>query len=297
MIDLEIMKDASEIVHYDEMGITIYIRRGVLSDYPDMRALSHWHADIEWIYINDGVMNFEVNGKIVLLSAGDCIMVNSKQLHYGFSKNHMECHFINILFQPAMLYGNEKLAARFVNTPINLCPEYIVFKDGETDTMEFARILNTMICLKEESFEKNLGQILDAFRLLWEKTIQFIFDNESVYALTDNTDLNALKAMISFIQQNYSHIISLDEIALSGAVSRSKCCRLFKRLLDITPNEYLNTYRLEIAAYLLRNSSSSVTQIAISCGFNHVSYFTKSFSEKYNLTPRKYRQHHDIKNG
>lgn len=77
MIDLEIMKDASEIVHYDEMGIPIYIRRGVLSDYPDMRALSHWHADIEWIYINDGVMNFEVNGKIVLLSAGDCIMVNA----------------------------------------------------------------------------------------------------------------------------------------------------------------------------------------------------------------------------
>ena len=67
MIDVDIMQDASEIVHYDIMGTPIYIRKGLLSLYPDMRALCHWHEDIELIYILKGEMNYDINGKTVLL--------------------------------------------------------------------------------------------------------------------------------------------------------------------------------------------------------------------------------------
>lgn len=45
------MQDASEIVHYDKPGIPLYIRFGKLSYYPNMKALCHWHEDIEFIYI------------------------------------------------------------------------------------------------------------------------------------------------------------------------------------------------------------------------------------------------------
>ena len=44
----KVMQDASEIVRYDEVGIPLYIREGLLSSYPDHRALCHWHEDIEW---------------------------------------------------------------------------------------------------------------------------------------------------------------------------------------------------------------------------------------------------------
>lgn len=42
----KVMQDASEIVRYDEVGIPLYIREGLLSSYPDHRALCHWHEDI-----------------------------------------------------------------------------------------------------------------------------------------------------------------------------------------------------------------------------------------------------------
>ena len=38
----KVMQDASEIVRYDEVGIPLYIREGLLSSYPDHRALCHW---------------------------------------------------------------------------------------------------------------------------------------------------------------------------------------------------------------------------------------------------------------
>lgn len=50
----KIMRDASEIVRYDEVGIPLSIREGLLSAYPNHRALCHWHEDIEWVYIRSG---------------------------------------------------------------------------------------------------------------------------------------------------------------------------------------------------------------------------------------------------
>lgn len=66
----KVMQDASEIVRYDEVGIPLYIREGLLSSYPDHRALCHWHEDIEWVQIRSGQMNYYINGKRVLLNAG-----------------------------------------------------------------------------------------------------------------------------------------------------------------------------------------------------------------------------------
>lgn len=53
--------------------------------------------------------------------------------------------------------------------------------------------------------------------------------------------------------------------------------------------DYLNTYRLKMAANLLRGTDRTVTEIALSCGFNHLSYFSKTFLQTYGCTPTAYR--------
>ena len=85
------MQDTSEIVHYDEMGIPLYIRIGELSFYPGKKALCHWHEDMEFIRILKGEMNYYVNGHNVLLKENDGIMVNTRQLHYGYSVCQHRC--------------------------------------------------------------------------------------------------------------------------------------------------------------------------------------------------------------
>ena len=66
IINVDIMQDTSEIVHYDEMGIPLYVRIGELSFYPGKKALCHWHEDMEFIRILKGEMNYYVNGHNVL---------------------------------------------------------------------------------------------------------------------------------------------------------------------------------------------------------------------------------------
>ena len=83
--------------------------------------------------------------------------------------------------------------------------------------------------------------------------------------------------------------LSLDEIAASGNVSRSKCCRIFKHYLQQSPIDFLNAYRLKISCSLLTATDKSVTEIALACGFNNLSYFSKYFCQHYGCTPRAYR--------
>ena len=138
----KVMQDASEIVRYDEVGIPLYIREGLLSSYPDHRALCHWHEDIEWVQIRSGQMNYYINGKRVLLNAGEAIIVNSRQMHYGYSENGQECDFICILCHPKILTANSVLYQSYI-TPVlsNPALEYLHLKPENPEDTEALQTL------------------------------------------------------------------------------------------------------------------------------------------------------------
>ena len=106
-------------------------------------------------------------------------------------------------------------------------------------------------------------------------------------------ELNIQKDMVSFIYQHYPEKISLTDIAAAGHVGRSKCCQIFKHYMQQSPVDFLNTYRLKISCRFLCTTQKSITEIAILCGFNHLSYFSKYFMECYGCTPREYRTLHE----
>ena len=57
-----------------------------------------------------------------------------------------------------------------------------------------------------------------------------------------------------------------------------------------TPVEYLNVYRISKAAKLLLNTDEPVTQIALDCGYNDLSYFIKQFGKHKGMSPGKFRK-------
>ncbi|HEX6893172.1 MAG TPA: helix-turn-helix transcriptional regulator, partial [Chryseolinea sp.] len=66
--------------------------------------------------------------------------------------------------------------------------------------------------------------------------------------------------------------------------------RKIKALTGETPSQFLRTIRLKRAAELLKKKSDNVTQIAYSVGFASVSYFNKSFKERFGVTPGQYAE-------
>ncbi len=65
--------------------------------------------------------------------------------------------------------------------------------------------------------------------------------------------------------------------------------RFFREIAGVSPIRYLISYRLERACSLLVHTTQSVTDIALECGFENISYFIRKFREEKGCTPKEYR--------
>ncbi len=286
MAQVDIRGDGSEKVKYDYDGYYAYIRRGLLSHYPNLAADSHWHDDLEFISVLSGSMDYNVNGEIIHLESGQGIIVNARQLHYGFSSEHKDCEFYCVLLHPMLLCTSQQIDHDFVSPLLSDSSLPYIFLAGNT---EWQRLILADI----EAIYENRGKpaaplyIQNAFYHIW------ILLTENALKLRSerkqNRNLSVLKDMLSFIQKNYADKVTLDNIAASGNVSKSTCLVIFKKYLQDTPTNYLIGYRLKKSVKLLKNTDLSISEIALEVGFGGVSYFAETFRKNYGCSPSEYR--------
>lgn len=95
---------------------------------------------------------------------------------------------------------------------------------------------------------------------------------------------------ISYIRNHYSHGISISDIAAHLNVNRSYLYTLFKENLNMSPKDFLTTFRISRAKEQLILSDLSIEQIAHSCGYQDALVFSKAFKKCTQLTPTAFRR-------
>ncbi len=285
MIYMELNDDRSEKIYYSFKNYQIYIRKGVLSSYSNFAAPPHWHNDVEFISVLSGEMQYNVNGEIITLNEGQGVFVNSKALHFGFSDLHKECEFICVLLHPLMLCSSTEIEREFVS-PVLSNPSIPFIKLH--DNIEWQKLVLDCVNLIYHSKDKVSAPLIISglFFRMWSQ----IFENTTIYSTEKpNNDLAIIKNIIGFIQKNYDKQIFLNEIARAGYVGQSKCCKIFREYIGQTPMAYLTQYRLNKSLQLLQNTDMTITEIALSVGFNGNSYFAETFKKNYGKTPLEFR--------
>ncbi len=291
MIEIQVMHDSSEIIFYNTPELPVKIIKPKLSDYPNRRVICHWHEDIEMLYIINGEMNYEINGKSVRLSEHSVLFVNSRQLHYGNSVSGGDCDFICVLFHPSLLRANARIYQKMAEPVIgNEGIDYLLFEEcGSADYSAISGCMKDMAALRECAAPGYEWEIVAGVNKIWSVIFRRCEDIPNDAGSRLHADRQLQREMVSYIFSHYAEQVTLEDIAASGSVSRSKCCLIFKKYLGESPIDFVNSYRLEKSCQELRHTGRSVTEIALDCGFNHPSYYTKLFSRKYGCTPSQYR--------
>ncbi len=287
MLTVDLKDDRSEIVHYDFEDYPIYIRKALLSSYNNFEAPLHWHDDIEFIAVLQGEMNYNINSEIITLMQNEGVFVNSRQLHCGFSKAKTECDFICVLIHPLMLCVSGAIEQKYV-VPLleNQNVSYVKLSADKPWQKELLYCIASMYRAKDDIVAPLTVSSL--FLKMW--SILFSNLNTSMSSENQSNDFTALKNMIGYIQKFYREKITLDNIALSGAVGQSKCCKLFNKYTGMTPNMYLIQYRLNQSMWYLKNTDKNVTEIAQAVGFSGSSYYAEAFRKWCNQSPSEYRK-------
>lgn len=111
-----------------------------------------------------------------------------------------------------------------------------------------------------------------------------------------NYNFNVNKA-IKYIEDNYNKSINLDALCSTININKSYFCTIFKEHTGKTFSRYLSHYRIKKSKELLKTTDLSITDIALSVGFNSVNYFNNNFKRLTDMTPAQYRnKHHSEQN-
>ncbi|HCM88913.1 MULTISPECIES: AraC family transcriptional regulator [Vagococcus] len=94
-----------------------------------------------------------------------------------------------------------------------------------------------------------------------------------------------------YIEQHLSTPISLKELADNANFSEYHFHRIFKQYSNETLKQFITRFKLERAAIFLSvNQSLSLTDIALSYGYNDSSTFSKAFKNHFGVSPSAYRK-------
>lgn len=294
-----------ETIEYNSPTTPIKAAISHLSDFAGGIMPCHWHKELECIVVLSGTLHYYVNDKTYPLQPGQGLIVNSNRLHLGgpaclqtaeetasstILSESQDCAYAVLLLQPDSLRFNRKMEEKYINP--------LLF-DKNSDVF--------YLCGSEKWHKPAIDQILSIFHAVMDKEPCFELTAQSQffalwcllythsiaqngYDYADTDPMSPLKKMLSFIQENYQNQITLQEIAQTGAMCQSKCCRLFRENLRQSPIAYLQNYRIQRGIYLLEHTQLPIIEIALECGFQSASYFAETFRKINGISPKEYRR-------
>ena len=97
------------------------------------------------------------------------------------------------------------------------------------------------------------------------------------------------EAILSFIHKNYATDIDNKQISAQINYHPYYVNKLFYSYTGMTIHQYLNHYRLTMAAHFLTETSDPINHICYMVGFQTPAHFTMNFKKKFGISPKDYR--------
>lgn len=168
-----------------------------------------------------------------------------------------------------------------LNTDYNLLDESRFFHGDITNELG--------ICMNKLSsiaiiYDKNKEFLLDLYA---QELIYYLVKIKGVQQVLNLELDNPIYKAIKYIQDNIKQTISINQLAYDLNMSESNFSNSFKRLMNITPREYIRNLKLIKAKEMLR--TQNVTEVAYDLGYDNISHFIAIFKNKYGITPKQYQ--------
>lgn len=246
---------------------------------------------------------------------------SSRQPHYGLyylMSGHCKI-FINhrlyyvepgdaILLIPGMIHrmtyhsgpGNESVALTFEREDLSMLEEVcgreaadLLFQNSRITVPhgERPRVEELLSFIEREEMDKDGYSALLKQNYLFELLIYLrrFPEKESGHGRLDEAE-EMIEAAAGYIYSHYREGITLEEVAEMSRMSPAYFSRKFKSVTGFGYKEYLTNIRIREASNLLLNTTESITEIAVKCGFGDGNYFGDAFRKIRGVSPRAFRK-------
>lgn len=256
---------------------------------------THWHNDMEIIYIKKGQGIVSIDLLPFGVGQGDIVLIPPGRLHSIEQQAGYSMEYENIIFQLSMLMAHqgdfctEKLFQPLAQGQLSFPSHYA------PGNPPYAALAGCLDAIDEICRDFRQGYQLAVKGQLFSFFYALVSAMLPPQAYPRNKSLDRLKVILKYVETNFHEKISIRDAARICGFSESHFMKFFKTHMAVSFTEYLNDYRLTIAARLLLSSSDSIGNIAADTGFDNLSYFNRIFKKKYHCTPTMFRTQESLR--
>lgn len=250
----------------------------------------HIHDCLEIGYCYDGTGVFIIEDKILPFKKGDAVLINNREVHITAANpgGMTSWGFINF-DQIALLSVYAGPDERYLEAD-SLCGSGF---ENIINCNKYPEICVIIKMIIEEVAERKTGYKSMVRSLVWSLMIKLhrITAGRQPEAVIPDLqeNLKRITPALEYIAANFNRQISMKKISTLCHSSESNFRKLFHKAVGCAPQVYIKRLRMKAAAVLLRNSTRSVLDIAMSSGYVTLSNFNRQFLEFYGVSPTGWR--------
>lgn len=233
----------------------------------NLTFVSHVHSSYEFITVFEGELECTVYHESVLLKPGKAILIMPNTVHSyrtADSSKSFLCVFSSDYVTD--FYSDSKVGGR----------------GGGVYALFDFRDKGEIALLTDKSTNKYmLHSVLYGFCGLALPHVVKGYDK--------GVDSELSVKLLYYIQENCDKPISLKSIASEIGYNYTYLSNVFNKIFGCGFSKFVNMFRVENAAELLRTTDMSMVQISNSCGFESIRSFNDRFKLEYGVTPSDYR--------
>lgn len=253
----------------------------------------HIHSNIELNYVYSGVCPQTINGKELLLTKNQVLLIDTDCPHsiaylgeddimlsitiqHDFLRDHLFSQFSK----------DSILSGFFVNaiTEKTSHDHYLLFHSEKNRRIPM--FFHELLC---ECYDPSINSndiVMHLFYLIMAELIN-VYENDMLKE-DHLLDQAPVASIIRYIEHNY-RTCTQESVAEFFHISPNYVSILLKKHLGISYINLIQEQKLGTAAQLLKNTTLPVTEIAHEAGYENVSFFYKKFASKYGCSPTEYR--------
>ena len=233
----------------------------------------HWHENIELLFFIRGRGMVTAASSRVEAGPGDIAVINSSYLHMVESIDD-EVEYYCLIVKNSFLKEN---GIAIENHLINA-----LIQNRSAKTL-FEKIIHEMSLEKPFYQTQVRAYVLSLMVLICRRFS--VLHNGKMPEQLKSTDM--IKKVIRYIQNNYTKELTISKLAQEVGYSKYYICHIFKEITGYTIINYINYLRCKQAQSLIQSGKYNVGEAAVMCGFENLSYFTKTFKKHMGILPTK----------
>lgn len=250
----------------------------------------HWHSEVEILFFIEGCAKQQVNEHFFTADPGDIVIIGKDQLHSTYTYGRDECKILVVQFDADSLFGcvpsrkDESMVAGF-NSRVMFNNPVKAFTDEGRVLLDCITGMHREMGNMQTGYEYIVRALIYTMSGSLLRSGCYKIEADSLENIKEKHQM--LERTFKLIDESYSEDITLKKAASASNLSITHFCRLFKKATGMTFNDYLSFHRVNRAEKMLE-SSRSITETAMDCGFGSISSFIRNFKKYKNCTPSEY---------